>query len=237
VWRVADLGCGVGISSDGYAQAGLTVVGFDTDPDVARYYPYEFHQADMLEVDLGGFDFVHVGPPCQHWSKMTRCRPDLAEMYPDLITPMRPRLMASGVPYVIENVEGSPLVDPVWLCGFMFGRLLYRHRGFEAGNGFSIPPLRHPEHTIRATKAGHWEEGTVMSIAGHIAPVAKARELMGVTRYVPRESLVEAAPAFMTAYIAAHAMTYLSRVAALWRWTRPATARSSCRLSCPARAA
>ncbi|MGA9607381.1 MAG: hypothetical protein WBR21_10225, partial [Rouxiella badensis] len=74
--------------------------------------------------------------------------------------------------------------------------------------------LRHPEHVIRASKAGHWEPGTVMSIAGHIAPIAMARELMGVTRYVPRESLKEAAPAYMTAYIAAHAMAFLSQEAA-----------------------
>jgi DNA (cytosine-5)-methyltransferase 1 len=234
VWRVADLGCGVGISSDGYAQAGLSLTGFDIEPQPG--YPYEFHQADMMDVDLGQFDFVHVGPPCQRWSKMTNCRPGLAATYPDLISPMRVRLAAAGVPYVIENVEGAPLRNPVWLCGLMFGKLLHRHRGFEAGNGFAVPPLHHPAHTVRASKAGHWEEGTVMSIAGHIAPVAKARELMGVTRYVPRESLVEAAPAFMTAYIAAHAMTYLSQAAALWRWIRPATVRSSCLASCLARA-
>jgi hypothetical protein len=54
----------------------------------------------------------------------------------------------------------------------------------------------------------------VMSIAGHIAPIAMARELMGMTRYVPREQLTEAAPAYYTAYVAAHAMAHLSRVAA-----------------------
>ena len=53
-----------------------------------------------------------------------------------------------------------------------------------------------------------------MSIAGHVAPIDMARELMGLTRYVPREAMKEAAPAYMTAYIAAHAMAHLSRVAA-----------------------
>jgi hypothetical protein len=54
----------------------------------------------------------------------------------------------------------------------------------------------------------------VMSIAGHVAPISMARDLMGLTRYVPREQMKEAAPAYMTAYVAAHAMAYLSREAA-----------------------
>jgi DNA (cytosine-5)-methyltransferase 1 len=160
------------------------------------------------------FDLVHLGAPCQRWSKMCRCRPELRVKYPDLITPTRPVLQASGLPYVIENVEDAPLIAPVWLCGFMFGKELYRHRGFETGNGLVLPPLHHPPHVKRASKAGHWEEGTVMSIAGHIAPIAMARDLMGMTRYVPREQLTEAAPAYYTAYVAAHAMAHLSRAAA-----------------------
>jgi DNA (cytosine-5)-methyltransferase 1 len=171
----------------------------------------------MLSLSIGElreFDFIHVGPPCQRWSRMTSCRPELRALYPDLITPMRPRLIESGVPYVIENVEGSPLLDPVWLCGLNFNRLLYRHRGFEAGNGLVIPRLRHPEHVVPASKAGHWVPGTVMSIAGHIAPIAMARELMGMTRYVPREFLKEAAPAYMTHYVATFALAHLSREAA-----------------------
>lgn len=218
MWRVADLGCGVGISSDGYAGAGCTVTGFDNDPKVARYYPYKFELADMRDVTAGylaeNFDLVHLGAPCQRWSKMLACRPGLNLEYPDLITPMRPVLEASALPYVIENVEGAPLIAPVWLCGFMFGKELYRHRGFETGGGLVIPQLRHPEHVKRASKAGHWEEGTVMSIAGHVAPISMARELMGMTRYVPREQLTEAAPAYYTAYVAAHAQAFLSREAA-----------------------
>jgi DNA (cytosine-5)-methyltransferase 1 len=215
--RIADLGCGVGISSDGYAQAGFEVDGFDNDPKVGRHYPYNFHCVDVLTLTpqfLAQYDAVHLGGPCQPWSKMLNCRPGVREQYQDLILPMRPKLIASGVPYVIENVEGAPLIDPIWLCGFMFRRELYRHRGFEAGGGLVLPPLRHPAHVKRASKAGHWVEGTVMSIAGHVAPIDMARELMGVSRFVPREQLVEAAPAYMTAYVAAHAQAYLSRMAA-----------------------
>jgi DNA (cytosine-5)-methyltransferase 1 len=225
--RVLDIGCGAGISSDGYANY-LDVTGIDNDPKVGRYYPYEFVCRDALKPDpasgqpvaalepdyLRQFDLIHLGGPCQPWSKMVNCRPGLREQYTDLIEPLRPVLEESGVPYVIENVEGAPLKDPIWLCGLMFGKELYRHRGFETGNGLVIPPLGHPEHVKRASKAGHWEPGTVMSIAGHVAPIGMARELMGVTRHVPREMLTEAAPAYMTAYVAAHAAAYLSREAA-----------------------
>jgi DNA (cytosine-5)-methyltransferase 1 len=230
-YRVADIGCGVGISSDGYAGAGLHVTGFDINPEVGKHYPYEFRCLDMRELSAGylaaNFDLLHLGAPCQHWSKMTLCRPGLAEEYPDLITPMRPVLQASGLPYVIENVENSPLIDPVWLCGFMFRKELYRHRGFETGNGLTVPRLRHPKHVMKASRAGHWVPGTVMSVAGHAAPIWKVREVMGVERYVPREMLKEAAPAYMTAYVAAHAMAYLSREAALWL-TRSRTGKWCC---------
>lgn len=216
--RVLDIGCGAGISSDGYASY-FDVTGIDNDPKVRRYYPYEFVCGDALKLDPGylwQFDLIHLGGPCQPWSKMMSCRPGLREEYTDLIEPLRPVLVESGVPFVIENVEGAPLKDPVWLCGLMFDKELYRHRGFEAGNGLVLPALHHPEHVKPASKAGHWVPGTVMSIAGHVAPIGMARELMGVTRYVPREMLTEAAPAYMTAYVAAHAAAHLSREAALW---------------------
>jgi DNA (cytosine-5)-methyltransferase 1 len=209
VRRLLDLGCGAGIVAEAYVRAGFHVTGVDIEPQ-PRYRGHEFIQADMLTFPLDGFDFVHVSPPCQRWSKMLRCRPERREQYPDLITPMQPRLDASGVPYVIENVEGSPLRDPVWLCSLAFGRELYRHRGWEGGNGFAVPPLAHPEHVMRASKAGHWVPGTVMSIAGHIAPVSRARQLMGVDWFVPREELVEAVPVYMTLYVAYHAITFLS---------------------------
>jgi DNA (cytosine-5)-methyltransferase 1 len=224
VFKVADLCGGVGISADGYIGAGMTSTGFDNDPKCAKYYPGEFHCVDILSLtvdDLKGFDLIHLGAPCQRWSPMCLCRPELQAQYPDLITPMRPVLdelaAEHGIPYVIENVERCSVLreqQVTMLCGTMWGKELYRHRKIETSPGLIIPPMFHPKHVKPASKAGHWEPGTVMSIAGHIAPIALARELMGVTRTMPRERLVEAAPAYYLARVAAYAQSYLSQLRA-----------------------
>ena len=72
--------------------------------------------------------FFHASPPCQFYSIMTNSRPGQADKYPNLIGPVRELLIATGKPYVIENVEGARawLKDPVTLCGFQFGLPSYR---------------------------------------------------------------------------------------------------------------
>lgn len=180
----------------GYHRAGFEVVGFDIKPQ--PNYPFEFHQADALTVDLSGFDVVHASPPCQHYSVMSACRPGLADEYPDLVAPTREKLVAGGLSYVIENVVGAPLIDPVMLCGAMFGRSLYRHRLFESDIPFVVPP--HPRHIVPTSKAGHWRPGTVISVSGNCAPVALARKAMGID-WTNRKELAEAIPPAYTEYL------------------------------------
>jgi DNA (cytosine-5)-methyltransferase 1 len=210
VFRVLSLGCGQGGTDAGIAQAGFLVDGVDIE--YQKRYPFKFCQGDMLDWPLEGYDAIFVAPPCQRWTKQLRCRPELRETYPDLITPMRPRLEASGVPYVIENVEGAPLLNPVRLCAAMFGKEMYRHRLFECGGGFQVCAPPHPEHRVRASRAGHWEPGTYFSMSGHVAPMWKAREVMEID-WMPRESLAEAVPPYMSRYIALHLRAWLERAA------------------------
>src|SRR5438034_3533051 len=91
------------------------IIGVDINPQ-ARY-PFNFVQADALTYPLCGFDFIWASPPCQRYSRMSQSRKGLSQTYPDLIGPMRSRLVGQPSPYVIENVPESPLINPFMLCG------------------------------------------------------------------------------------------------------------------------
>lgn len=211
--RLLDLCSGAGGAAVGYDAIGFDVVGVDIAPQPR--YPFEFRQADALEflewihvacssTCSDGYHAIHASPPCQPDSAMSSCRPGLAETYERLIEPLRERLQATGLPYVIENVVGAALIEPTMLCGRMFGRDLYRHRLFETN--FDLPQPPHPEHLIPASKAGHWTPGTVMSVAGHVAPIAHARLIMDMD-WSTREELVEAIPPYFTEYVGRHLLT------------------------------
>lgn len=205
--RLLDLFCCAGGASVGYYRAGFDVFGVDIDPQ--PNYPFPFIQADaiaFLEFPLVGFQAIHASPPCQRFSNMSHCRPGLAQQYEDYISATRAGLERTGLPYVIENVPRAPLENPITLCGHMFGLELYRHRLFESNVPLIAPG--HPEHTLPASKAGHWTPGTVMSVAGHAAPVAKAREVMGID-WTTREELSEAIPPAYTEYVGAQVLTHI----------------------------
>src|SRR5215472_2155359 len=114
--RLLDLFCGAGGATKGYQRAGFHVTGVDIEPQ-PRYCGDEFIQADALEVladleFLAGFDVIHASPPCQAYSRTQRFH-NVRHDHPDLLPPTRARLIASGLPYVIENVEGAPLTAHV----------------------------------------------------------------------------------------------------------------------------
>lgn len=194
--RLLDLFCGAGGAAMGYHRAGFEVVGVDIIPQPR--YPFEFHQADAMTYPLEGFDAIHASPPCQAYSAMSRCRPGLAAAYPDLVASTRGRLQRAGVPWVIENVPGAPLEAPTLLCGQMFGLPLYRHRLFEAN--WPLPLILHPAHAIPTSRAGHWEPGTIINVAGNTSPIALAREAMGID-WMRRAELAEAIPPAYTEWV------------------------------------
>lgn len=210
--KLLDLCAGAGGAAMGYARAGFEVTGVDINPQ--PNYPFSFIRDDALHFlrqHADRYDAIHVSPPCQRHSAMTACRPGLADEYDDIIAPVREMLIATRLHYVIENVPGSPLIDPVWLCGQMFGLELYRHRGFEAN--FPIVAPEHPEHVIPASKAGHWKPGTIMSVAGHVAPMWKAREVMGGIDWMTRDELGESIPPLYTEHVGRSLMDALRAAA------------------------
>lgn len=109
---ILDLFCCAGGAAMGYHRAGFRVVGVDSRPQPR--YPFEFIQGDALEhLSLYGseFDAAHASPPCQKYSAMTKGRWQSRE-HPDLVAPTRTMLIALGLPYIIENVVGAPLLNP-----------------------------------------------------------------------------------------------------------------------------
>lgn len=148
--RLLDLYCKAGGCTKGYQRAGFYVVGVDVEAQ-PNYCGDAFHQADAL-VFLGdvltdgrGFDAIHASPPCQaHVRGFAALNRQLGRGgHVDLIGPTRDLLRKIGLPYVIENVEGAPLISPVRLCGSSFRLPIRRHRLFECSFPVMVPPCDH----------------------------------------------------------------------------------------------
>lgn len=133
---MADLFSGAGGAARGYQRAGFYVVGVDIEPQ-PHYVGDEFIQADAMTFPLTGFDAIHASPPCQgyvQWQNLNAERYGSRVEHPQLIDVVRKRLRETGLPYVIENVQGAPLEKQVTLCGSMFGLKVRRHRMFECSH-------------------------------------------------------------------------------------------------------
>ena len=140
--RLLDLYSCAGGAAVGYHRAGFDVVGVDIA--FQKNYPYEFHQGDALDYVAGHgheFDAIHASPPCQAFTNAQRIQ---GRDHPDHVAATRSALQLIGKPWIIENVPGAPLNNPVELCGAMFGLTTYRHRLFESNIQLTTPP--HPIH-------------------------------------------------------------------------------------------
>lgn len=204
--RLLDLFCCQGGAARGYADVGFDIVGVDIDPQPR--YPYPFHQRDAVEfarIHGRHFDAIHASPPCQAHSNAQKL---MGNDHPDLIAPTRAVLIELGKPFVIENVPGAPLVDPVELCGSMFGLETYRHRLFETNWDLTAPA--HPEHVARTTKMGRPpRDGEYMHVVGNFSGVDRAREVMGMP-WANRDGLREAIPPTYTEFIGRQLMDVLA---------------------------
>lgn len=151
--RLLDLFSGEGGAGAGYIAAGFDVTGVDVK-SLGQFYPGTFVQSEALSyLSKHGhkFDVVHASPPCQGYSRATAGNPSARANHVRLIAATRSLLRDIGVPYVIENVEQakSQMVDPVMLCGRMFGLkaddedgaslVLDRHRLFESNMALQVP--------------------------------------------------------------------------------------------------
>lgn len=215
--RLLDLFSGAGGAALGYSRAGFDVVGIDL-ADHSRRYPFKFIQADAVEyLTAHGheYDVIHASPPCQAYS-VTRHSHNI--QHPELIEPVRAALIASGKPYVIENVVGAPLIDPIILCGSMFGLTavdsrdgvlleLRRHRLFESNAYLTAPKCNH-QHAVGGVYGGGSSRRSATRLdwkggggRGGYTPVNDVRrELMGIWHMTGKE-LSQAIPPAYTEHI------------------------------------
>jgi DNA (cytosine-5)-methyltransferase 1 len=191
----------------GYSRAGFEIVGVDIEPQ--PNYPFQFVQADAMRLPktfFASFDAIHASPPCQSYSDLAK-RNGNADEWPRLIDPVRNLLTRSGLPYVIENVEGAPLRNPTVLCGTMFpGLRVLRHRLFETNFQVLAPPHgKHPLcHTLDKRKAHYGKTDDMRDFVsvngGGNCSVAAARDAMGI-EWMIKDELNEAIPPAYTEFI------------------------------------
>jgi DNA polymerase-1 len=166
--RVLDLFCGAGGVARGLMQAGCHVTGVDLTPQ-PRYCGDTFVQIDALAyletADLSQFDFIWASPPCQRYTSLKHAPGKHRDA--DLVAATRAALIASGKPYVIENVPGAPLIGPVTLRGSMFGLgthaypegwRIERNRLFETSFPLLAPQRRHDDRPVVGLYGGHFRD-------------------------------------------------------------------------------
>ncbi|MFC5372965.1 hypothetical protein ACFPIF_10395 [Brevundimonas faecalis] len=220
--RVADLFCCSGGAGYGFKLAGAHVTGFDIKPQ-PRYAGDDFEQRDVLTIPpeelRARFDYIHASPKCQGLTELNNDK----SRHPNQIPDTRALLIATGLPFDIENVRAARphLIDPVSLFGTMFDCsmvttdgtkfVLSRHRLFEANWPLAAPVDPGPQgRPIANVFGGHLRcrskgyrtgggTGRTRDFPGEDRP-ALARQLMGMP-WATMAELSEAVPPAMTHYI------------------------------------
>jgi len=203
--RLLDLFSCAGGAAVGYARAGFEVVGVDIEPQ--PNYPFEHHVGDALMFLMrpglrDQFDAVHASPPCQGYTALAAVH---GNEWPMLIGETREMLDALGLPYVIENVQGSPVRRDLTLCGEMFGLGVIRHRYFELG-GWSMTPPSHVKHRGRVAgwRHGEYFDGPYVAPYGNgggKGSVQDWQNAMDIHHTADRRELAEAIPPAYTELI------------------------------------
>jgi DNA (cytosine-5)-methyltransferase 1 len=183
------------------------IIGVDIRPQPR--YPFRFVRASVFDLtwNWGIFDFIWASPPCQRYTQMLNHGLTDRGNHPDSVAQTREHLTDSGKPYVIENVPHAPLVNPVMLCGEMFGLRVTRHRLFESS--FPLPQpthLRHRGTHIRKRNDG----GYYYRVYGHETGKASWGAAMGIN-WMRSPELAQAVPPAYSEWIARQFQVYCDR--------------------------
>jgi DNA (cytosine-5)-methyltransferase 1 len=208
--KLLDLYSCAGGAAMGYHRAGFDVIGVDIAEQ--PNYPFEHHVSDALEflADHGHeYDAIHASPPCQSYLNLGAVNRKLGRTYEhaDLIEATRDLLVASGKPYVIENVEDakSQLINPVRICGTGLDRPLRRHRLFESNLPLAGINCEHGRFTEKRYWTGYRPKGetvlsTVVQVYGNGGGRHEWPDAMGIDWMTPKE-MAEAIPPDYTEWI------------------------------------
>jgi len=207
-FRLLDAFCGAGGATRGYQMAGFHVTGVDIKPQ-ARYVGDAFHQGDAIDFirEHGHeFDAIHASPPCQAYTPLRALQGDTE--YPDMVDDTRDALIASGLPWVIENVMSAPLRGGIYLCGGMFGLRTYRHRRFESSVLMMQP--YHPPHTVKTStkkRRACWDAGMHISVTGDVGTYVGS-QAMGID-WMTGNELSQAIPPAYCKHVGDQLMAFL----------------------------
>ncbi len=221
--RLLDLFCGAGGAAMGYHRAGFDIVGIDIAPQ--PHYPFEFVQADALDYlaeHWRRFDAAHASPPCQGYLNLGAVNRALGRDYdhPQLIADTRRLLIATGLPYVIENVQDArrALRHPVRVCGTGLGLPIRRHRMFESNAEIVGVPCAHhrftePRYWTSWRPNGERRLSTVVQVYGNAGGRDEWPAAMGID-WMTAAEMVEAIPPAYSEHIGRQLIAQVGEMAA-----------------------
>lgn len=202
--KLLDLFCGAGGAAMGYHRAGFEVYGIDINPQPR--YPFKFWQGDVMRLSpkfFEQFDVIHASPPCQCFTVYGNNKGHMKSTHQDLIDPVRRMLSSTAKTYVIENVPGAPLEDPIRLCGTSFPSLeVRRHRLFESNVHIAGLPCEHRRLTARKYPGSSNRPNgrTVCNIGEWRVPLVAQQKAIGIG-WMSVKELSQAIPPAYTEYL------------------------------------
>jgi DNA (cytosine-5)-methyltransferase 1 len=218
--RALDLFYKAGGTTKGLQRAGFHVTGVDIEPQ-PRYVGDEFICADALTFDLSGFDFIWASPKCQGYGQTRFVITCATREYEKQIESVRVRLQQTDAVWIIENVPGAPLINPVMICGTSLGLNVRRHRLFES-NIFLFSPgsCRHGENDlgVYANKVTRIETRGTPYVASsgrtHYRPKTatkiEGQRAMGID-WMTLPEMCEAIPPAYSEYLGRQVINYLEQ--------------------------
>ena len=167
----------------------------------------------MKTADLSEFDAIHASPPCQKHSRakylsLARNGGKYGD-HKDFIAETRKLLQKSKKPYIIENVVGAPLINPISLCGTQFKNIYtQRKRIFESNVNLKPPEIPAQKKKTPTAGNGFGQDGFISICGSGGVKGMNEKQIalywgfaLGGIDWMSRSELAEAIPPVYTEFI------------------------------------